>query len=104
MQSCQVPIHNDIRKSFVSLSMKCLFVGSLRKKRKWVAHFLLIRIREKIILLEHLSSEKNDVIFHILDQIKVQGYRCKSGIAIFAWRIPWNYAYSFYKRLKALYT
>ena len=23
-----------------------------------------------------------------------QGYHCKSGIAIFAWRVTWNYAYS----------
>ena len=24
----------------------------------------------------------------------LQGYRCKSGIAIFEWRVTWNYAYS----------
>ena len=26
-----------------------------------------------------------------------QGFRCKSGIAIFAWRVTWNYAYSLLK-------
>ena len=26
-----------------------------------------------------------------------QGYRCESGIAIFAWRVTWNYAYGPFK-------
>ena len=43
---------------------------------------------------KNFSSQKSDGIF-IFDQIKVSMVvRCKSGIAIFAWRVPWNYAYS----------
>ena len=30
----------------------------------------------------------------LLTRYRFQGYRCKSGIAIFAWRVTWNYAYS----------
>ena len=45
--------------------------------------------------LEHISSQKNDVFFHIFDEIKVANarYRCESGTA-FEWRANWNYVYS----------
>jgi len=33
-----------------------------------------------------------DGYLFILNQTKLLGYRCKSGIAIFAWRFTWNYA------------
>ena len=32
-----------------------------------------------IIWIKHLLTEKNDNIFHIINQIKVQGYRCESN-------------------------
>ena len=35
----------------------------------------------------------------MLDKTKLQGYHCKSGIAIFAWRVTLNYAHSPFKRL-----
>ena len=34
-----------------------------------------------------------DILFYLIRQ-RFQAYRCESGIAIFAWRVPWNYAYS----------
>ena len=40
------------------------------------------------------SSERS--VFHMNSQW-FKGYRCESGIAIFAWRITWNYAYSPFK-------
>ena len=30
----------------------------------------------------------------MLDETKFSGYRCDSGIVIFAWRVTWNYATS----------
>ena len=49
-------------------------------------------------------SQNNDSIFHSSDQIKLcQGYRCKSGIVLFARRITLNYAYSpFNKDMRAV--
>ena len=41
-------------------------------------------------------SQKNDGIFQIFDQIKVQEYRSESGIAIYAW-ITWKNANSRFK-------
>jgi len=32
-------------------------------------------------------------MLHIIHQIRFQGYRCESSIAILALRITWNYAY-----------
>ena len=29
-------------------------------------------------------------------RLRFQGYRCESGIAIFAWRVTYNYAYSLF--------
>ena len=45
--------------------------------------------------IKHFSSQKNDSIFHIF---KVS--RVPSGIAIFAFRVNWNYAYSPFKLMK----
>ena len=36
---------------------------------------------------KYYMSQKNDGIFQIFDQIKVQEYRSESGIAIYAWVI-----------------
>ena len=44
---------------------------------------------------KHFSSQKNDGVFHIF---KVS--RVPSGIAIFAFRVNWNYAYSPFKLMK----
>ena len=48
--------------------------------------------------IKTFSNQKNDGIFHIL----IQGSGCKSGIAIFAWRVIRNYATSpFWKNFKS---
>ena len=39
-----------------------------------------------------------DGIFHIFIR-RFQGYRCKSGITILAWRVTWFYAYSPFKSI-----
>ena len=39
-------------------------------------------------------QKESTVYFTILINLRFQGYRCKSGIAIFKWRVTWNYAYS----------
>ena len=44
---------------------------------------------------KHFPSQKNDGFFQI--SLSLQGYRYKSGIAIFAWRVTWNCAYSPFK-------
>ena len=46
---------------------------------------------------ERVLTQKNDDIFQILIRLRFQGYRVKSGIGIFAWRVTWNYAYSPFK-------
>ena len=50
------------------------------------AHFLFIRSNEE--------TPNDDGIFDIFIRLRFQGYRCESGIAIFAWRVIWDYAYS----------
>ncbi len=59
--------------------------------KKWLAHFLFIRNNKKNVTIKHVSK-KNDRIFHIF--IRFQEYCCKSGLAIFPWRVIWKYAYS----------
>ena len=56
--------------------------------QKWVAHFLLIRNTEKKITeLTLFQSEKTWLSSSFLIRLRFQGYRCKSEIAIFAWRV-----------------
>ena len=52
--------------------------------QKWLAHFLPIGSNEEIMRIKHFYSQENDDIFHIFDKIKVQEWRCESGIAIIA--------------------
>ena len=56
--------------------------------QKWIEFPIscLLETNEKLSNFNTESEKKN--IFHIIDQIKV------SGIAIFAWKAPCNYAYS----------
>ena len=69
-----------------SAKVTCVF---LVYKKQW-------RNSQKKILFE--LKKKNDGIFHVFDQVlKFQEYRCKSKVAIFAWRVTWNYAYSPFK-------
>ena len=80
----------------------CLFsfAGSLRK---WLAHYLRWEAIEKLISMKHVVTQKTDGIFHIFDQIKVSMVPpCQSGIAIFAWKVTWNYAYSPFKKRRGV--
>ena len=45
------------------------------------------------------ESRKASVSSAILIRLRIQWYCCKSGMAIFAWRITWNYAYSPFKHI-----
>ena len=69
---------------------KCLFL--------WIS--LLFYISKKCTR-ETANEKKNKESKHgywisnsYLIRYKFQGYRCKSGIAIFAWGVTWKYAYS----------
>ena len=49
--------------------------------------FLLKRSNGKITRNKHFSSQENDDIFRIIFPNEGVRYRCKSDIAIFAWRV-----------------
>ena len=80
---------------FVYLNCLFLFVVLLQK---WFAHFLLIRNNGEIIIIKHFSSQESTVSSTFFIR-RFQGYRCKSGITIWAWRVTWNYAYSPFKSI-----
>ena len=46
---------------------------------------------------KQLKETKTCISNSYLIRQSFQGYRCKSGIDIFAWRVIWNYAYSLFK-------
>ena len=50
---------------------------------------------EKLAEINIFRDRKISV--YLLIRLRFQGYRCKSGIVIFALRVTWNYAYSPYK-------
>ena len=54
---------------------------------------LFIKKLEKLTEINTIS-QRNVNILHLLIRSRFQGYHCKLGIAILAWRITWNYAYS----------
>ena len=41
----------------------------------WLVKFLLIRNIGEIVRIKHFLSQENDVIFHIIDKIKVSMVR-----------------------------
>ena len=50
--------------------------------------------------LTGLIKYELDITVNIIKNLlflRFQGYRCKSGIAIFAWRITWKFGYSPFK-------
>ena len=57
-----------------------------------LTQYLSYKSIEKLSKLNSFRVErmKNDVILHIFTRLRVQGYRCKSGIAIFSWSITVN--------------
>ena len=56
-------------------------------QRTCLAHFLLIRSNGE------LHRNKYFVSFTFLTTVRFQGYRWKSGIAFFVWRVTENFAY-----------
>ena len=42
----------------------------------------------------HIVHQRLNCKHHLMISQRFQGYRCKSDIAINAWRVIWNYAYS----------
>ena len=79
----QVLIRN---KCFVSVNFLFLFAVSLR----WLAHSLLIKSNGETSRNKHISSKKEDSIFHIFYQIIVS-------------RVPFTYAYNPFKRIVHLF-
>ena len=55
--------------------------------QKWLTQFLLIRYNGEIHRIKNFLSQKNDVSSTLLIRLRFQGYRCKSGTEIFAWRV-----------------
>ena len=65
--------------------------------RKRLAHFFLIKSNEEIHEIKHFSSQNTTLSLTFFIRLRFQGYRYESGIAIFARRVTWNYAYSPFK-------
>ena len=97
----------DIR-VFVILNCLFLFAGSFHK---WLAHFSFFKSNREIIRIKQFSdSEKRRYLPqwnpHFLIRLKLQCEgcsRCKSFIAIFAWRVTWNNAYSQFNYIWSMY-
>ena len=70
------------------------FVVSIQK---WFENFFLLRNHGEIININHFSSQRNDLIFHIFIRLRFKGYHGKSGIVIIAWGVTYNYEYSPFK-------
>jgi len=66
------------------------YVSSLQK---WLAHFYCSKISE----LSELYIFKTNKSSTLLIRERFQGYWCKFGIAIYAWRVTWNYVYRPFK-------
>ena len=69
----------------VFLSLKCLFSFAV-SLRKWLAHSFFIRRKGENHGNKHFRAG-------------FQGYRCSSGITIFALSTTWYYAYSHFKEV-----
>ena len=53
--------------------------------------------RKTMVKLWKLKNRKTTISSTFLIRLRFQWYRCESGIAIFAWRVAWNYANSPFK-------
>ena len=85
MQRWKCPIYNGtlMHVNFVYLICSFWFVLTLQK---WLTQFL-IRYNGEIHRNKNFLSQKNDVSSTLLIRLRFQGYRCKSGTEIFAWRV-----------------
>ena len=62
--------------------------------QKWLAHFYCKR-RNMNCKVKHLETWINEIITStVLIRLRFKGNRFKLDIAVFAWRVTWNYAYS----------
>ena len=77
-----------IRKVFIYESFSMAFY-----KQEMRGHFR----RETANENDHFKETKTLISNSHLIRQRLQGYRGKSDIAIFAWRVTWIYAYSFLK-------
>ena len=68
-----------------------LFGGFLQKQ---LAHFLLLSTNGEIHRTKLLRVRKTKLSSTFLIELSFQWYRCNLGIAIFACKVTWNYAYS----------
>ena len=51
--------------------------------------------RKHLGFIRNKQTYKQTTVYQILlIRLRFYGYHCKSGIAIFSWRVPWNYACS----------
>ena len=73
---------------FFSAKVTCEFLANKKQRRNYnkFKHF----------------SRKTTVFSTFLIRLSFQGYLCKSGIAIFALRFTWNYAYSPFERYRRI--
>ena len=82
MQRRQCPIYNGTIESFVWSSMNKITIFMFSKLLISIATYLRI------------SWSKRRYLQHAW--LRFQGYGCKSGIAIFAWWVTWNNAWTFH--------
>ena len=88
------PQFSDENSGFTTLPSKALS-GQVWFRYQCFCFLKLFIFNGETYRNKHFSSQKNDGIFHIF---KVS--RVPSGIAIFAFRVNWNYAYSPFKLMK----
>ncbi len=98
----QFPRNNGTLETFVWFELRinnfvssiCLFFCDFSAKA--TCAFLFIRSNVETSGNKRFSSHKNHGISSTLGLL---GYHCKSGVAIFAWRVTWKYANIPFKQL-----
>ena len=80
--------YSDRKCGIVNISASFSIASSKQGMRKSISH------GESANVNNSLKKTKSLISNSFLTRQSFQGHRCKSGIAIFAWRLTWNYAYS----------
>ena len=91
MQRWPFPIHNGILESFACSSMNYLLMLLFLY---WCISIVFLEAVEKLIEIYTFRIRKTTLSFTFLIRFRFQGYHWKSNIAIFVWRVTWNYTYS----------
>jgi len=95
MQAWKCPIYNGTLENIIWPMWKITSFFWLGK----VFIFLSFSIASSANRFRRETEKENiDIQFIYSIRQSLQGYRCKSRIAIIAWRDPWNYAYSPFKQ------